>query len=221
MEINDEGIPPVPKEEQAKVIDAMIQAFGRKLTKYEQEFLPYASVYMHETRMDFMECYDMAEDIQDPEHVSAKELANMLFYYPKHSLVLRGERVYYVHPGGQVRFQNIVVEVDEDWSNPRLIGRPAPKVAPPKKGYKPDAAELAIILCQLLDYVKDHNGTYMHLPYDFAYFLNTRVSSYAVRDFVMHIQHLMYSDRNTGGHDLHKFLKTLENTKTKQSTTKH
>lgn len=209
MNIDSEGTPPAPKEEQAKVIAALIQASGRKLTKHEQEFLPQASVYTHETRMDFMECYDMAEDIQDPEHVSAKELANMLFFYPEHSIVARGEKVYYVHPAGLPRFQNIVVEVDEDWGNPRIVEKAAPSIAPPKKGYKPDAAELAIIMCQLLDYVKDHNGTYMHVPYNFAHFLNTRVSSPEVRNFILHVQTLLYNDRNSGGHELHKFLKTL------------
>lgn len=209
MDIYRDGVPPASPEDSKKAVAALVAATGFKLTKHEEEFLPYSHVTEFASKLECLKFYDMDYDVADLENISYKELANLLYYYPQHALVLRGKRVYHIHVESSPRFMDYVIEVDEAWGNPRVAAKAPPQVQPPKKGYKPDAAELAVIMAEIVDYVRDHNGTYMHLPYLFDNFLNLRVSSPEVRDFLIYVQQLMLQDEDSGGHDLDKFLKTL------------
>lgn len=209
MNIDSDEVQQASPEDSQKVIAALVAATGLKLTKHEEEWLPYSHVAVFPSKREFLDFYDTSHDVKDLGNISYAELANVLYYYPQHALVLRGEWVYHVYPEASPRFTDYVVEVDEDWGNSRVVAKAPPPIKPPKKGYKPDAAELVVIMAELVEYVRDHNGTYMHLPYTFDHFLNTRVSSPEVRDFLIHVQQLMWHDEDSGGHDLHKFLKTL------------
>ena len=209
MDIYRDGVPPASPEDSQKVIAVLVAAIGLKLTKHEKEWLPYSHITEFQSKREFLDFYDTSDDIKDIDNISYAELANVLYYHPQHALVLRGERIYHAHMEASPRFTDYVVEVDEDWENPRVVAKAPPPVKPPKKGYKPDAAELAVIMAEIVEYVRDHNGTYMHLPYLYDNFLNLRVSSPEVRDFLIHVHQLMQQDEDSGGHDLDKFLKTL------------
>lgn len=131
MNIACEKAQQASKKDSKCAVDALLAGCKRKPTKQELERLYEAPVTVFNTWLEFVEQYGVDAYITDPANITYDDLVNVLFFVRKYSLIIRGQKIYFIHTGS--KFGDYAVDVDEDWGNPRIVAEPEPSIKPVKK----------------------------------------------------------------------------------------